>query len=58
MCISKLYEGMASHWSQGPLSISLQKISAEKGGEKTEPSCTVGGNINWCSHYGDRMAVP
>ena len=49
---------MASHWSQGPLSISLQKISAEKGGEKTEPSCTVGGNINWYSHYGDRMAVP
>ena len=20
--------------------------------EKREPSCTVGGNVNWCSHYG------
>ena len=20
--------------------------------EKTEPSYTVGGNVNWCSHYG------
>ena len=20
--------------------------------EKREPLCTVGGNINWCSHYG------
>ena len=20
--------------------------------EKTEPSCTVGGNVNWCYHYG------
>ena len=21
--------------------------------EKREPSCTVGGNVNWCSHYGE-----
>ena len=20
--------------------------------EKKEPSCTVGGNVNWCSHWG------
>ena len=20
--------------------------------EKREPLCTVGGNVNWCSHYG------
>ena len=58
MCKSKLYEGVTSHWSQGPLSRSLQGINAEKGVEKTEPSYTVGGNINWYSYYGDRMVVP
>ena len=27
-------------------------INIEKGVEKREPSYTVGGNVNWCSHYG------
>ena len=31
---------------------SLQKISAREGVEKRESSCTVGGNVNWYSHYG------
>ena len=22
--------------------------------DKTEPSSTVGGNINWCSHFGEQ----
>ena len=22
--------------------------------EKREPLCTVGGNVNWCSHYGEQ----
>ena len=22
--------------------------------EKKEPSYTVGGNVNWCSHYGEQ----
>ena len=22
--------------------------------EKRGPSCTVGGNVNWCSHYGEQ----
>ena len=26
--------------------------------EKREPLYTVGGNINWCSHYGNSMEVP
>ena len=25
-----------------------------EGGEKREPSCTVGGNVNWCSRYGEQ----
>ena len=32
----------------------LQIINARKGVEKREPSCTVGGNVNWYSHYGRR----
>ena len=30
---------------------SLQIINAGEGVEKREPSYTVGGNVNWCSHY-------
>jgi len=26
--------------------------NAGKGVEKREPSCTVVGNVNWCSYYG------
>ena len=32
----------------------LQTINAREGVEKSEPSCTVGGNINWCSHQGQQ----
>ena len=37
---------------------SLQITNAGEGVEKREPSYTVGGNINRCSHYGNRMEVP
>ena len=33
---------------------SLQIINAGEGVEKREPSSTVGGNVNWCSHYGEQ----
>ena len=36
-----------------PTSKSLQIINAGEGVEKREPSYTVGGNVNWCSHYGE-----
>ena len=29
-----------------------QIINAGEGVEKREPSYAVGGNVNWCSHYG------
>ena len=35
-----------------PSSKNLQIINAGEGVEKREPSYTVGGNVNWCSHYG------
>ena len=32
----------------------LQTINAGEGVAKREPSYTVGGNINWYSHYGEQ----
>ena len=29
-------------------------INAGEGVEKRESSYTVGGNVNWCSHYGEQ----
>ena len=31
----------------------LQTVNAGEGVEKREPSYTVGGNVNWYSHYGE-----
>ena len=31
-----------------------QITSVGKDVEKKEPSYTVGGNVNWCSHYGEQ----
>ena len=27
-------------------------IGVDEDVEKREPSCTAGGNVNWCNHYG------
>ena len=32
----------------------LQITNAGEGMEKKEPSYIVGGNVNWCSHYGEQ----
>ena len=32
----------------------LQTVNAGEGVEKREPSYTVGGNVNWYSHYGEQ----
>ena len=34
--------------------IKKSTISAGEGVERREPSYTVGGNVNWCSHYGEQ----
>ena len=41
-----------SHQSEWPSLISPQITSAGGGVEKREPSCTVGGNVNWYNYYG------
>ena len=35
----------------------LQTINTGEGMEKREPSYTVGGNVNWYSHYGEQYGV-
>ena len=30
-------------------------INAGEDVKKREPSCTVGGNVNWYSHYGEQQ---
>ena len=45
---------ITSHQAEWPSSKSLQTINAGEGVEKREHSCTVGGNVDWYSHYGRR----
>ena len=49
---SKPQWGTTSHQSEWPSSKSPQTINAGEGVEKRECSCTIGGNVNWYSHYG------
>ena len=39
-----LLEWLLSKWQEG--------TSVGQNTEKSEPLCTVSGNVNWCSHYG------
>ena len=45
---------ITSHLSEWLLSKRQQIISVGKDVEKREPSYIVGGNVNWCSHYGEQ----
>ena len=52
---NKNYNEVSTHNSQnGNHQKNLQTISAGEGMEKREPSCTVGGNVNWYNHYGEQ----
>ena len=44
-----IFLNILSEWSS---SKNLETINAGEGVEKREPSCTVGGNVDWCTHYG------
>ena len=39
------------------MAIIKMSTNTEEDVEKTEPFYTVGGNINWCSHYGKQDAA-
>ena len=45
---------ITSHQLEWESSENLQRTNAGEGVEKREPSCTVGGNVNWYSHYGEQ----
>ena len=53
-CKSKVQWDITSQQSEWPSSTSLQTINAGKGVEKRGHPCTVGGNVDWYSHYGRR----
>ena len=44
---------ITSLWSEWSSSKSLQRINGGEGMERREPFYTAGGNVNWCSHYGE-----
>ena len=48
---NKLQGGITSYWSEWLSSKISQTTKAGEGVERREPSCTVGGNVNWYSHY-------
>ena len=49
---SKWQWGITSYQSEWLSPKNLQTINAGEDVEKREPSCTVGGNVNWHNHYG------
>ena len=45
---------ITSHQSEWSSLKSLHLVNAREGVEKREPCYTIGGNVNWCSHYGEQ----
>ena len=41
-----------NHDEISPLKLTIQETDAGEHVEKGEPSCTAGGNANWCRHSG------
>ena len=49
---------LSPHTSQnGHHQKNLHTVNAREGVEKREPSYTVGGNVNWYSHYGEQYGI-
>ena len=55
-CKSK-HNKILPHTCQKQLTLKRQEISIGEEMEKREPLCTVGENVNWCSHYGKKYGV-
>ena len=54
ICKSKLQWDNTSHQLKWLSSKNPQTINAGEGMEKRETPCTVGGNVNWSSHCGEK----
>ena len=53
-CKSKPQWDITSHMSEWLSSKRQEITSVGEDVAKREPSCTVGGSLNWCSHYGEQ----
>ena len=51
-CKSRLQWDIPHTSQNGHQQKNLQTVNAGEGVEKRECSCTAGGDVNWCSHYG------
>ena len=57
--VSQNYNEVPPHTSQtGHHLKNLQIRNTGEGMEKGKPFCTVGENVNWCSHYGKQYGGP
>ena len=56
-CTSKPQWDITSHLLEW-LSSKRLEIHVAEDVVKREPLCTVGGNVNWCSHYENTMKFP
>ena len=56
-CKLKAQWDITSHLSEWLSAINQQKTSVGEDVEKREPLCTVGGNVDWCSHCGKQCGV-
>ena len=54
----KIKTTISPHTCQNGYYQKEQIISISQGVEKREPLGTFGGNVNWCGHYGNSMAIP
>ena len=51
-CKLKPQWDITSHLSEWPSLINQETTSVDEDVEERELLCTVGGNADWCSHYG------
>ena len=54
-CKLKPQWDITSYLSEWLSSITQQGTNVGEDVEKREPSCTVGGTADWCSHYGKQF---
>ena len=53
-CKPKLQWGFTPHQSECLSLKNLQTIISGEDLEEREHFCAVGGNVNWCNHYGEQ----
>ena len=56
-CKTKLEWNITLHQTEWPSSKNSQTVNAGEGVQRRETSYTVGGNVNWCSHYGEQYVL-